>query len=155
VSGEVKITERGATPKTTKREINNAAREAVRTVGDAWFAYYAEKHFTHRGATEYGYPEPNPYYNLRKLKTKGHTYPMVWSGKTRADVMGNTRVEATATKGTAKARVVINASGLNLRSPKSKIDLRRQMVMVSDAEVESLEDVGKVSLAKQLKASNN
>ena len=86
----------GFVPDMPKRVYNDVQREAFRGMGVKWHRDYLMTHFTHAGATEYGYrprqgdrqsPTDRSFrrtYTGRKLRRYGHTYPLVLTGLSRA-----------------------------------------------------------------------
>lgn len=134
---EIVIVKRGPTPKLAARELNNVNRETVRLMGEYWHQKYFPKHFTHAGATEYGYQERNAHYEMRKLKKYGHTYPLVFSGQGRQDA-SHPRIVATAKRGEARVQVIMNAPVFNLRSSPSAPNMRRELITISQAEADSI-----------------
>jgi len=147
MSLEVKITERGPTPRLMARQSNIVHRGAATDLAHFWHDNYVRKHFTQAGATEYGYaprkgmpgnPHPKGFkrsYTGRKLRLKGHTRPLVYSGESYLRVIASrNNVTATATKGQAKARLRMNAPALNFRNPRSRIDMRAELTTISAAE---------------------
>ena len=137
----IEVKQRGATPDLLKREFNRLSKESWEDLGSAWHKDMRPKHFTHRGATEYGYSPRNKEYELRKFRRFGHTYPLVWSGSSRTlSGIGNIR----GTRG--DVRVVMNTPTLNFKRGKlgslsGAKTLREEMTTVSDAEVEPLTEV--------------
>lgn len=65
-------------------------------LGRLWHRFLLPKHFTHAGATEYGYAPRTRLYTLRKRKKWGHTYPLVWSGATKQAALRTQDVKATS-----------------------------------------------------------
>lgn len=55
--------------------------------GEYWHREILPKHFTHAGATEYDYQGRTPKHLRRKLRKYGHTYPLVFSGDLKRDVL--------------------------------------------------------------------
>lgn len=107
-------------PLSKVREVLKAAWEHA---GEFWHRVILKKHFTHAGAKEYGYKPRKqaevrtsmtksgkirvrklPSYDQRKFRKWGHTYPLVWSGEMKRQVMRTRDVRSTA-KG---AKVVLH-----------------------------------------------
>lgn len=132
---QFKVRYGGAIPGITLkgRELNDMKREAWIETGNYWHANFRKKHFTHAGATLYGYAPRKKSYQTQKLRRKGHTIPLVYSGESRA-LTRIRDVRATATNTRSKCRVVIHAPGLNRRHPNSEIDMRAEMTAVSGTE---------------------
>jgi hypothetical protein len=106
-------------------------------MGQYWHQHFFRKHFTHRGATEYGYTKRNPHYEFRKYKKFGHTYPLVYSGQGRTDA-SSPRIVATATRAEARVRVIMHAPVFNFKNPHSNVNMRRELTTVSQAEAQEL-----------------
>lgn len=149
---DVNITERGATPRLMARQANSVHRVAAIDLAHFWHDHYVRKHFTQAGATEYGYtprrgqsgnlgPEGfNRSYTGQKLRIKGHTRPLVWSGASYLFVIASrNNVTATATRGNATARLRMNAPALNFKNPRSRIDMRAELTTVSPREHQEME----------------
>lgn len=141
------ILETGPTPKLLRKQLNTIHRETAIDLGSHWHAHYRAKHFTHAGATEYGY-QPRAgergsgrafrgSYTARKLKLHNHTRPLVWSGRSEA-LAAIRDIRATAVKGSATSRVVIHARALNWRRSEKSPDMRREMTTISKSEAAEL-----------------
>lgn len=111
----------------------------------SWFNRYLLLHFTQRGATRYAYTpragQPGsgkPWkgsYTQRKLQKFHHTYPLVNTGRGKAQAVGNRR--ATSTRSSAKA--IMPARVFNFHNPASKVDMRAELTTVLDSEQTILE----------------
>lgn len=142
---DIALTKTGPVPSLLKRELNNCHRDAMHAAGTFWHENYREEHFTNRGSTKYGYTprsgEPGrehpggfrKSYTGKKLRAKGHTRPLEWSGDSRRQSR-TPRIVATAKKGEARVRVIMNVPGLNRRYRGSPIDMRKELVTVIPAE---------------------
>jgi len=131
----------GATPGYSLRKLNPWKKAAYAATGVDWHRTALPKHFTRAGAREYDYSprkgEPgNRYrkgfkrsYTGQKLAQFGHTLPLVYSGESRA--LSRLRDVRASGKG---VRIVLNAPGLNRRHPKSKINMRREVLALSPAD---------------------
>ncbi len=135
VSLDVKVTETGLTPKIGLHKWNEILREAWRSTGVFFHDSFIAKHFTHRGATEYGYTKRVTGYEMKKLKAQGHTYPLVWSGESKQQAMVKDIKENP--KG---VRITINAPHLEIKHKKSPIDMVKEMTTVSASEVDALRE---------------
>lgn len=139
----------GPVPSVLKRELNNCHRDAMANNGRHWNRAYREKHFTNAGASEYGYTprdgergRPNPggfkrSYTGRKLRVQGHSRPLEFSGESRRRTR-NPRIVATAKKGEAAVRVVMNSPGLNRRYSGSPINMRDEMTRITAGESQQI-----------------
>lgn len=69
---------------------------------------FLPKHFQPGPETQpggaYGYPRPNAFYVRRKQRLKGHSDPLVWSGRLRREALRSGRQNITATKTRSKTR---------------------------------------------------
>jgi hypothetical protein len=150
----ITMRERGATPKLAAREANNINRDAAAEVALTWHDRYVRKHFTNAGATEYRYTPRagergsgkafRKSYTGKKLLSKGHTRPLVFSGESYVRVLGSrTNITSTARRGEAQARLRMNAPALNFKNPRSSIDMRDELTRVSDPEQDELTIVGR------------
>jgi len=146
---EITLRKRGPTPKLLARELNNINREAARAMGQFWHSRYFKKHFTLAGASEYGYapregsaarPGPRGFkrsYTGKKLARVGHTRPLEYTGESR-ERASHPRIVATARRGEAKVRVIMNAPTFNFRRPGSSIDMRKELTTVSRPEADAI-----------------
>jgi hypothetical protein len=141
----ITITERGATPRILKSELNRVTRACLEQVANYWHRHFRAKHFTAAGAREYGYAKRRGEelgqgskafwhsYTGRKLRKYGHKRPLVLSGVSEAlTLMRDVRVTG------KRARVVLHAPALNFRNPYSQINMREEMMRVSEAEARTL-----------------
>lgn len=88
----------------TKKRLNDITKEALRAVGNRWHEEYLPGHFTKAGADKYGYGARNGEpgsgaplkrsYTAYKQKKKGHTDPLVFSGRGKKEALGNKIVKA-------------------------------------------------------------
>lgn len=148
------IAETGLTPRLAVRAMNDINRNTAFDMATEWKVDMLPDRFTHRGASELGFTPRNPFYERRKLKIFGHTYPNVWSGDSR-DRASRATVKATATKIQARARVVIDAPTLNLKPRGSRINKREEIIRTSVREAQELSEVGTKSRTRQLAALND
>jgi hypothetical protein len=142
---EIALHKAGPVPSLLKRELNNCHRDAMRWAGEFWHRNFREKHFTNAGSTEYNYTprsgEPGSdfpgrfaqSYTGRKLKKFGHTRPLEYKGESRRRTR-SPRIVATAKRGEASVRVVMDAPGLNRRYAGSQINMRAELVTISAGE---------------------
>jgi|GEM_PF-3149292 len=115
-----------------------------------WFRFVLPKHFTHRGATEYGYQERSVLHTRKKLRKFGHTYPNVFTGKLRAEVLAN----ATDIRATAKGvRGYLHGPKYlwQYRKNYSQPDKAKELTAVSDADREFIAEVMDKYIARQLR----
>lgn len=160
------ITERGATPRVMLREQNRIAREVSLDVGAFWHDNFLEKHFTQAGAVEYGYAprdgdrqRPNEKgfrrsYQGRKLRFKGHTKPLVFSGRSRERLRWP-RLRVTATRGIATLRILLDAPAFNFKQPTSNVDMRRDITAVSAREEQAMSEHARERFLARYGALNN
>jgi hypothetical protein len=146
------ITESGVTPRGMLKEQNAISREVGWQVGALWFREMMPNHFTHRGATEYGYQLRQSSYNRRKLIIHGHTYPLVFSGETRDRVLSHKfpDVRVTATSKRTNIKVVIHgAEKLNYKASANSPNMREELTKVSDNEFLQLGALAKSEYEKR------
>lgn len=137
-----KFKERGATPGIMKRELRKLQKLAYEQDGLWWHKMFRPKHFTKRGATEYGYaPRQGEAgsgwskgfrrsYTGKKLRRYGHTRPLVLTGETQS----MTRVRDVRANSNGVRVVLRGANKLNWRYAGSEINMREEMTRVSERE---------------------
>lgn len=153
---EMKYT--GATPGIVKKKLNEALRRAWLQVGIRWHRWMLPKHFTRAGAREYGYAPRSGEsgnatakgfrlsYTGKKLKAKGHTLPLVWTGISR--VLADRRDITATSKG-----VKIKLPGQFARRGRySKIDMVREITAVSPGDVRVITETMNDLVAKELRS---
>lgn len=127
----------------TKRKMQQFLRIAYRTMGMFWLRWILPQHFTRKGAVEYEYeprhgePGKKPMgrrfsqtYTGKKLKTRGHTRPLLYSGHSkRSTRMG--RAIATS----RRVRIVMRAPNLNWIPPGWKHTMRDELTAVSQRDM--------------------
>ena len=123
------------------REFNRALKEAFAEIAGEYQRDNVDKHFTNRGAREYGYtprvgesgrPARRIFrgtYTGRKLREKQHSRPLTWSGESRR-LAATGRVTSTS-KG---ARITVPAPTLNFRNRRSPIVMAQEIKTISGAE---------------------
>jgi len=160
--GSIRIRFHGPVPGSanlTQREWNALKKEAFNQVGLWWFRECRPKHFTAAGATEYAYaprvgergrPGPKGFkqsYTGRKLKDKGHTRPLVYTGKSMADAAKG-RVEPTF----KRVRVIMNVPTLSLRPRGGQIDMQSELRRLSARDIKDAVRLHGRSMIAQLRA---
>jgi hypothetical protein len=123
-------------------------KEAFQKAGEHWFLHMRPKHFTEAGAKVYGYTprrgEKKHFgskawkrsYTGRKFAAFKHTRPLVYSGESEAATRLG-RIVPTS-KG---VRIYMTAPRLNYKHPKSKINMREELAMVTQLEMNLLINV--------------
>jgi len=140
--------------------LNRAKRGAWSDAGLFWHKKLRPKHFTNRGATEYGYQpregERNRpgragfkrSYTGRKLRQFGHTRPLEYTGHSRA--LTRLRDVRTLTKGRG-VRVVLHSPGYNRRATGSSIRMAAELTTISEREANQIVRLWNRSLERRLK----
>ena len=158
----ITINFRGPHPGMGKREWNNLVREMFHHLGIIWHKDFRAKHFTRRGASEYGYAPrsgergnipPQGFhrsYTGQKLKRFGHTRPLVFTGESERATRQRD-IRATATSKRAKVRVHLHAPKLNFRNPKSKTNPGEEVRTISRKEARALTRGGAKNLSASLR----
>ena len=138
-----RVTQTGPMPKELIKRLPKFKKEAFIEAGKLWHRHYRPKHFTLKGAREYGYAPRSGErgsgrgfkgsYTARKLKKFGHTRPLVYTGESAQ------LARILDVRGTSKgSRTIIHARGFNRRNPKSEINMRDEMTRISDREAQQL-----------------
>lgn len=149
------VTETGAAPRNQLRAANDLARAVGWQVGAHWFRTILPKHFTHRGATEYGYAERTPQHNRAKLRKYGHTYPLVFSSKTRDQILANAfpAIRVTAVQSRATIYITIPGSqGLNRRASPKSPNMAAEVRRVSESDKAQLSEHARSQYATRSQA---
>jgi hypothetical protein len=114
--------------------------------GRYWHEHFREKHFTHRGATEYGYTKRDPEYERRKFHEHGHTYPLVLTGESKE------RTEREDVRATfRKVRVVLHAPTLSFIPAGSEVKMSEEIRTISEREAKELTKVWDTRMERQLR----
>lgn len=158
---KTRVRSRGG-PKLMQRELNNVNRELMEELGWHWHRRIRPKHFRNSATTEYGYApragergSGRPWkgsYTYLKLRFYGHTRPLVLTGESEQATETSGRVEATATKTKAQAKVRMDAPALNFKNPKSRIDLRDELTRVSPRDEQDLTHLARLRLPQKFDA---
>ena len=140
--GAIQVRERGNTPRGMKKAYRAASKKAWYAVALRFHVEMRDKRFTPEHAREAGYTlrkgEGQPResksfrqsYTGRKLRMKGHTNPLEFSGETRRAVR-TTSITATSNGGKASYR---GASKFNFRHPKSRVRMSEEFRRITRAE---------------------
>jgi hypothetical protein len=128
------------------KEFHAYRREAWLAVGNYWHDHFRAKHFTKAGAREYGYQQRSgeglsgkafwKSYTGRKQKYRGHSDPLVYSGRSRERSQQRT-LRAVSRGPRSYLQIRINAPALNFRrTVKGKLtpDMVSEMQTISKAE---------------------
>jgi len=139
-----------------RRVFNGFKKHAFFKAGVFWHRLLRPKHFTNRGATEYGYtPREGERgsgrrfknsYTAAKLKARGHTRPLVWSGQSLA-LSQQRRIYATS-KG---VRVTMPVRAFNFRPKNSNVDMAREFTAHTPAERELITKRFVAALSRQIR----
>ena len=131
----------GATPKVIRKEMTAILTTSYGDTGKKWHEEYRGKHFTREGAEEYGYAKRKGEnlprgtaafarsYVGKKLKSRGHTLPLVYSGQSEL----LSRILDVRANGTG-SRVIIHARALRFKNPKSRVNMAKDMTAMSPME---------------------
>lgn len=90
--------------------------------GAFWHRVILPRHFTHRGARQYGYAKRSRRYELRKLRKYGHTRPLEYSGELKRQVL---RMREVRTVGDNSKRA--GAVRIKLRGPRHLYAYRKDL----------------------------
>lgn len=126
-----------------KRALNSIFRAGFHNLGVYWAANFRQKHFTNAGAREYGYAPRSGErgrsgkggfmrsYTGRKLRTKGHTRPLVFTGRSEHQTRA-ARIQSSSANMKSGVRVIMRAPALNFR--RGEIDMRKELTTISQPE---------------------
>lgn len=142
-----------------KSAFNAVVDRAFMEVGEWWFTDRRKVHFTHEGASQYGYEPRKKGYLWAKMKAVGHTLPLVYSGLSR--VLSQ---EKDIRQRRAGVRIVIHAPTL-LYNPRFKkgpnkgqlakqIPMRDEMTAVSRWEIAKAVRLLSESIQRQIDGDN-
>lgn len=133
-----------------KRQINNAVKDALKTMAEAWHSRFLPLHFDESANQRYGYttrkgggmsPSQKGYtssYVGRKRRKLGHNRPLVFSGAARSEALGSPKI-----RGTHKEARVVLPSKFNFRHPKSRVNMREEITRIIPEESRVLLDIGR------------
>lgn len=154
-----RIRERGATPRGMRKAFNAAARAAWYATALFFHSVYRDRRFTEEHAREAGYARRKGElltrgtkafersYTGRKLRLFGHTRPLEFSGRTRAQVRAAS-ISSTSKMGKA---AYPGASKFSFRHPKSKIRMQDEFRRITDREADELGQYFDEQLDQELK----
>ena len=138
---KLKITYDGPGSQRFQRRFNAAKKVAWTQLGIYWHKALRPKHFTQRGATEYGYTARagqrgsgkafRRSYQGQKLKIKGHTRPLVYSGDSQK--LTRLRIVRPLPKGRG-VRVPLRAPALNFSPKGGRLNMAAEMTTISQPE---------------------
>ncbi len=136
-----------------KSHLNKITRTSLVSVGARWHGRYLERHFTPRGARIYGYgarsgepgsgrQEKNSYTAWKKKK-KGHSDPLVKSGRGKKEALANKKFKARISSKLGKAVLTIQLPKIfnfNLRrAGKSKTNANEEIRKTTMSELRDLD----------------
>ena len=81
------------------RKVRAAVKEAVIAAAKTHHQRHMPWHFETFATQKYGYPQRSPAYNELKTKLGMAQRPLVFSGKTRAEILSSAKISATGTRG--------------------------------------------------------
>jgi hypothetical protein len=130
-------------------EFNRMRRLAWEAVGEYWHEHFRAKHFTREGAVEYGYTPRSKRYEGRKKNYLRHARPLVYTG--RSEERSHRRKYRIVSRGSrSELRIIIDAPQLNMRNPRSQVDMRKEMTTVSPRELRVLTRVFEETITRLL-----
>ena len=137
----IKITETGAVPGITKKELPRIHRLIMLEVGMLWHQKMRPKHFTQEGAVEYHYKKRTEKYTRRKRTMFGHEDPLVFSGASRT-LSANATIRPFARKAdgemVAGVRVSMPVKAFNFIPKGGKINMVQEFKRVSPREIKEI-----------------
>ena len=126
----------------TTQRMAGVQRRVMRAHPVSWLTRYQDGHFSNSASRRYGYTPRSGErgsgrrfyrsYTHIKLLRQGHTRPLEYTGRGRQALKTSRR--ATSTRRSAAA--VLPAPVFNLRNPRSRIDMRRELTVVLAREQE-------------------
>jgi hypothetical protein len=140
------IKDRGATPRGMRKAMNASTKQSWFDAGLFFHDQLRDKRFTHAHATKAGYADRSRNYERRKLKQKGHTNPLQYSGTTRRAIR---TASITSTSKTASVRYP-GARVFNFRNPKSQANMVVEFTTVLADEANQIAQVFDKSLDRKL-----
>lgn len=144
-------------PGMTRREWEHALQPGYRAMATSHHKDNLPRHFTTQGATKYGYTRRSgegmlgrkgfwSSYTGKKLRMKGHMLPLMFSGRSKALTLGMRDIRMMR----SGARLVIHARAFNFRNPHSRVDMRREITMITPDEADALVRVHEETTKQQL-----
>lgn len=148
----------GAVPQMMRRSLNRVTKEAWRAVGAHWHQHFRPRHFEQRWASYYSYlprkgqsgnPDMHGFnrsYTGRKLRTFGHTRPLVLTGESML------RTKQRDVRSTSKGvRVVLHAPKFNFRNRYSNIVMHEELTRLPGEELNELARVFDREMLRQFR----
>jgi hypothetical protein len=140
------IRDRGATPAGCAKRINVMKKVAWEDAAILFHSEMRDSRFSKAHARAAGYASRKHLYTMRKLKVKGHTNPLQWSGTTRRAVRA-ARISTTSNS----ARVAYaGARVLNFRNPKSQVKAAVEFSTITKSEADAIAQRYDTVLDRQL-----
>ena len=132
-----------------RRDINNATRRAMYSLGLRHRTLHLPKHFEHRAFSEYGSvykprkgqhnPRKPGSYTNRKLRKFSHTKPLVYTGELRRlTLFGARKIRVTSTSKEATVHIGL-PNKANWKNPHSQVNMLAELRAVSEAELAKME----------------
>lgn len=116
----------------TRMQVVNAVKRGLRRMGEYWHEAFAWKRFTVAGGNEYGFKPRRLSYHNKKVKWFGEALPLVFSGETREQLLGES----------TKARIKVTRDTVRIPMP------TRINQFVSPYGVKPAEEIRRVSRAE-------
>lgn len=135
-------------PGVSKRVLGACVKDALAITAANHHAKYMWRHFQPEAFNRYRYTQRTKGYVRRKLRTKGHNRPLVWSGQ--SEVLAKIR-DVRSTRN--RATLIQHARGLNRRKPTSLVQMNKEIRAVADPETREATRIANLALAAGLKNS--
>lgn len=133
------LTKRGAVRVKFRKLVQEANRDNI----IFWHKKFFPRHFKPSAVRKYGYDERNETYQRRKVKTRSHNNPLMFSGTLKREASATIEARATA-RGNATGKMKARAANFAGKADKSTTrigdypDLRAELTAVSSDEAQEL-----------------
>jgi len=119
-----------------------------------WHRTYAKRHFWPSAKARYNYKDRSAAYERRKRRRFGHNKPLVWSGKSRDQILSHIRVTTTVTREKRRAKGSLTAPRYFWMTRAGHPNKGNEALRVIPEEKSKLHQIVVAEIEKELKRAN-
>ena len=138
-------------PETLARDLRVDVKSALQEIVEKWHDDTLQVHFTDTGRRKYRYRSRTQKYRRRKLKTKGHCNPLVYSGDLKRDATRRFRVSGTS----KSARITMTVPWYATKRFHRFSTYADEMTRVAQDEVDKMAKITQVIIVDKINRRKN
>ena len=135
-----------------KRLLKPAVKNSLLHSLKFWHRQVLPVHFTHRGATRYDYKARTSHYEKRKLRKYKHTYPLVFTGKFKRELINRRHLKAPNSAYATRATLHMKTTRtFNLSKAKHMPNIKNEVTAIDNKDRQELVKVFDHKFSKEMR----